>query len=165
MHGTYIIEVGYKKGLTDPLGHGLVDDIRHLGAAGVQQVTASQLYRLIGDLSVEDRNRIAQDLLCDPVVQDFRDGIEAQAPSAAGSKSKTKSKQAVIDVWYKSGVTDVVGESVLKGIQDLHVSGISEVRTGHRYRIQGIGQAEPAKKIAWSLLANPLVHDTFIHVD
>src|SRR6185295_14892716 len=104
MHGTYIIEVGYKKGLTDPVGHGLVDDIRHLGTPGVQQVTTSQLYRLIGDLSVDDRNRIAQDLLCDPVVQEFRDGIGAQAAPSA-PRSKAGAKQAIIDVWFKAGVT------------------------------------------------------------
>lgn len=164
MQGTYIIEVGYKKGLADPLGRGLVQDIRHWGARGVQKVAASQLYRLVGDLSPADRARIARDLLCDPIIQECRDGA-AKMPAASGSRSASRGKTAVIDVWFKPGVTDVVGESVLKGIRDLGVPGISEARTGTRYRLWGAPQAEPARKIAWALLANPLVHDSFIHVD
>ncbi|MFA5976031.1 MAG: phosphoribosylformylglycinamidine synthase subunit PurS [Elusimicrobiota bacterium] len=164
MRGTYIIEVSHKKGVSDPVGRKLAGELHHLGTHAVQYVTTAQLYRLVGNLSLEDRNRIAKDLLCDPIVQDSGDGTVG-VPASGLSRSKAHPTVAVIDVWFKTGVTDVVGESVLKGIQDLSISGVSEVRTGMRYRLWGLRTAEPARKIAGALLANPLVHDSLIHVD
>jgi len=159
MRGTCVVEVGYKPGMADSAGRSLREGIRHLGQRGIKKVTTSQLYRLVGGLSAQDRERIAKDLLCDPIVQEVRDAMGAPDPKAR------RAPCAVVDVWYKSGVTDVVGESVLKGIRDLQVTGVQEVRTGLRYRLWGLVRAEPARRIASALLANPLVHDSFIHVD
>ena len=74
MHGTWLIEVGYKDGVTDPTGLGLEKDCRHAGIKGVQQVAVSQLYRLVGALTPEERQRLASDLLTDPIIQTSRDG-------------------------------------------------------------------------------------------
>jgi phosphoribosylformylglycinamidine (FGAM) synthase PurS component len=71
----------------------------------------------------------------------------------------------VIDVWYKPGVTDAVGESVMKGIRDLNIPGVKEVRTGMRYHLKGVTRQEIAEKIALALLVNPLVNDSVVHAD
>ena len=57
-------------------------------------------------------------------------------------------------------MTDVVGESVLKGIRDLNIQGVKEVRTGMRYHFAGRHKREVAEKIALALLVNPLVHES-----
>jgi phosphoribosylformylglycinamidine (FGAM) synthase PurS component len=54
---------------------------------------------------------------------------------------------------------------VLKGIRDLDISGVNEVRTGMRYHLQGVTRQEVAQKIALALLVNPLVHESIIHAD
>lgn len=153
MHGTCLIEVSPKPGRVDPSARALQEDIRHLGLLKVQCVATAQLYRLVGELTAGERLRIAQDLLCDPVLQEFHDGGR-----------DTGGHSLVIDVWFKSGVTDVVGESVLKGLHDLGVDGLTEVRTGTRYRFSGRLDAKGGQKLALGLLANPLIHDRFIHV-
>ena len=62
-----------------------------------------------------------------------------------------------VEVWYKPGVTDSTGDSVKKGIKDLNVSGVEEVKTGQVYIISGkIGKAE-VEKICSGLLANNVV--------
>jgi phosphoribosylformylglycinamidine (FGAM) synthase PurS component len=162
MHGTHIIEVLPKAGVKDPTGSGLENDVRHLGVKSVKKVRSSQLYRIVGDLASQDRARIARDLLTDPVTQEYRDGAVDLAPAKAG---KSRSVSFLVDVWYKSGVTDVIGESVLKGIKDLKISSITEVRTGMRYRFEGLPNAQAAEKIALALLVNPLVNDQFVHAD
>src|SRR5258706_4100416 len=145
----YLFEVGYKPGVTDPVGQGLKHDIAHLGLARVKNVLSAQLYRISGQLSAEERARISRDLLCDPILHESREGV-APKPD----------KSMVIDVWYKQGVTDVVGDSVQKGVKDLGINGVQDVRTGMRYHLEGVTRREVAEKIALALLANALVHDS-----
>ncbi len=153
MPRTFLFEIGYKPGVKDPVGEGLKSDLEHLRLAKVKKVASAQLYKISGTLTAEQRVRIARDLLCDPILHEPRD------------KAFEKTRSMVLDVWYKAGVTDVVGESVKKGIEDLDISGVQEVRTGMRYHLEGITKRETAEKVALSLLVNPLVHDLVIHAD
>jgi phosphoribosylformylglycinamidine (FGAM) synthase PurS component len=156
-----VIEVRYKDAALDPVGRSLQEDVRHLGLRVAPRIQSSLLYRLIGRTSPKDRERIARDLLCDPVVQEYGDA----SGGVAAAKRNGSPSGIAIDVWYKPGVTDVAGESVLKGICDLNLSGVTEVRTGHRFRLLGVKQRAVAEKIAAALLVNPLVQDEFIHAD
>jgi phosphoribosylformylglycinamidine (FGAM) synthase PurS component len=153
MHGTWLIEVGYKDGVSDPTGLGLEKDCQHAGIKGVKKIAVSQLYRLVGELTPEQRTRLANDLLTDPIIQASRDGA-LREPGAT-----------TVDVCFKTGVTDVVGDTVMKGIRDLGVQGVAEVRTGLRYRFAGVKREELGRKVALTFLANPLIQDVFIHVD
>jgi phosphoribosylformylglycinamidine (FGAM) synthase PurS component len=150
---THLFEIGYKPGRVDPVGQGLKADIEHLRLGKVKSVASAQLYKVTGSLSAANKTRIAEDLLVDPILNESR------------SRQITESKSIVVDVWYKTGVTDVVGESVKKGISDLDISGVEDVRTGMRYHLEGVTKREVAEKIALSLLANPLVHELTIHAD
>ncbi len=153
MHGTYLIEVAYKEGIADPLARSVQQDVAHWGLKGLKKVATGQLYRLVGELSTADRHRIASDLLCDPVIQEFHDGGRDTSP-----------KSVTIDVWYKQGVTDVVADSVMRGLQDLGIQSISQVRTGQRFRFLGVTDAKKAEQAAAALLMNPLVQDRMVHV-
>jgi phosphoribosylformylglycinamidine synthase subunit PurSL len=163
MAHTHLFEIGYKAGVTDPVGQGLKHDIAHLGLAKVKQVASAQLYKVSGTLSADERSRIANELLCDPILNECQ---PSPLPGERASKARGEGKSAmVVDVWYKAGVTDVVGESVRKGIQDLDIHGVKEVRTGMRYHLLGVTRREAAEKIALALLVNPLVHDLMINAD
>lgn len=149
----HLFEIGVKPGIVDPVGQGLAMDIAHLRLGKIKRVASAQLYRITGDISSADCERITRDLLCDPILN------EVQSTPTADSKS------LMLDVWYKAGVTDVVGDSVKKGIQDLDITGVEDVRTGMRYHLEGVTNRETAEKIALALLVNPLVHDLTIHAD
>jgi phosphoribosylformylglycinamidine (FGAM) synthase PurS component len=181
MAHTHLFEVAYKTGVTDPAGLGLKNDITHLGLGHVKNVSSSQLYRIFGQLSVEDRSRIAQELLCDPILNECKEdpsprlrdplpkgrgpGLAFSLQGEGGRRPDEGKRSIAIDVWYKQGVTDVVGESVQKGIRDLNIGSVKEVRTGTRYCLDGITKREVAEKIALALLVNPLVHESTIHAD
>jgi phosphoribosylformylglycinamidine (FGAM) synthase PurS component len=154
MAHTHLFEIGFKPGVTDPVGQGLKNDIAHLGLGKVKQVASAQLYKVLGTLSAEDKGRITGELLCDPILNESRDKALAR-----------NEKSMVLDVWYKAGVTDVAGDSVRKGIEDLGIRGVKDVRTGMRYHLQGVTRRETAEKIALALLVNPLVHDLTINAD
>ena len=152
-----LIAVAHKPGITDPVGKGLAHDIAHLGLGKVKQVSSAQLYRLEGAMSDAERERIVGDLLCDPILHQSED-----APERSAGKAKPG---IAIDIWFKAGVTDVVGDSVRKGIQDLDIHTVQSVRTGMRYHLEGVTRREVAEKIAAALLVNPLVHEATIHAD
>jgi len=179
MGHAYLFEIGCKPGITDPVGRGLKQDIDHLGLGRVKNVSSAQLYRVSGQLSADEKNRIVKDLLCDPILNESRDpspGLRHPLPKGRGPTTLAFSLQGeggrrpdegsrramVIDVWYKTGVTDVVGDSVRKGIRDLNIHGVQDVRTGMRYHLEGVTRRDVAEKIALALLVNPLVHDSII---
>ena len=62
-----------------------------------------------------------------------------------------------VEVWYKPGVTDAVGDSVMKGIKDLGISGASSVKTGQVYIIEGKLDKKQIEKVCSGLLANGIV--------
>ena len=133
MAHTHLFEIGYKAGISDPVGKGLKHDIAHLGLGKVAHVASAQLYKITGKLSEADSARITKDLLCDPILNE------------PAGKPDPKAKAVTVDVWYKAGVT--------------------EVRTGMRYHLQGVMRKEAAEKIALALLVNPLVHEMTIHAN
>ena len=153
MRGTWLIEVGHKAGVPDPAGSGIEKDCKHARVKGIKTVQMSQLYRLEGELTPEDQRRVMEDLLTDPIIQISQDGA-LRKPGAT-----------TVDICFKTGVTDVVGDTVMKGIRDLGIQGVREVRTGTRLRFPGLKRAETARHVAVTFLANPLIQDIFTYVD
>ncbi|OGR89396.1 MAG: hypothetical protein A2992_04520 [Elusimicrobia bacterium RIFCSPLOWO2_01_FULL_59_12] len=185
MHGTYLIEVAHKPGITDPLAAEVLDDLKHAGlpagqagARGTFKLATSKLYRLIGRLSPQERARVGGELLSDPVVEEAHEGgwkpatLQARPRRTSGgpkekpgNRKAPKAKSVVVDIWFKPGVTDSVGESVLKGLRDMNLEEIQDVRTGMRYRFIGLKDPKVAEKLALAVLINPLIHDRTTHVD
>jgi phosphoribosylformylglycinamidine (FGAM) synthase PurS component len=164
MHGTYLIEVANKRGVKDTLAAEITEELKNLGAKLRGGIATSKLYRLIGELTAEQRARIGSELLSDAVTEEAHDGGWKPKETVGNRKSST-AKNVIVDVWYKQGVTDAVGESVLKGLRDMDLNKIEDVRTGIRYRFVGLKDRKVAEKLALQLLLNPLIHDRIIHVD
>ena len=62
-----------------------------------------------------------------------------------------------IEVWLKPGVTDAVGDSVLKGLHDMGVPDVQTAQTGQKYRIHGDLDQPKLEMIAQQLLANDVI--------
>lgn len=111
------------------------------------------LYGLEGNFSLREIERIAQELLCDPIVERFV--IDAKPEDV---------KTIFLDIWFKHGVTDPVGESVLKAIRDLNITTIERAFFGARYEFKEIQDDNRQKNLDERLilfanrhLLNPLV--------
>ncbi|MFH0797232.1 MAG: phosphoribosylformylglycinamidine synthase subunit PurS [Candidatus Omnitrophota bacterium] len=150
---THRIEVWYQKGVFNATASGLSGDIADLGIKSVQAVEVGAVYFVKGTLSRSLSRRhtqlelIARELLVDPVTQVFYVG------------QRKRPKEAVaVEVWFKEGVTDTVGETALKGLQDLGIKGVRQASTGRRYFLYG-KKLTPSevKTIAISLLANEVI--------
>ena len=140
------IEVAYKPTATDAMGEGIKKDIEDLRISGVDSVKTVHLYIIDGDLSEPDVQSICENLLTDRITQVY---------SYKGSSDDAGAW--VVEVTYKHGVTDTVGDSAVKGIKDLGVSGVKSARTGQKYVIKGSLSEGDIEVICKRLLANDVI--------
>jgi len=139
-----VVAVTYRRGVFDATGEIVKHDIVDLGIQGVQSVKVSSLYSIEGTLGGDRLKSLCRALLADPVTQEFR-------ISGGGQKGRC------IRVWFKPGVTDAVGESVMEACAAMGVSGVDRVRTGKEYVLTGKLSADDRKRICERLLANTVI--------
>ena len=144
----FFIAVWVKAGLPDPRGDALQKDIQDLGIITVTQARVRDIYLLEGRLSEAEVSRICQELLADPVVQEYGYG---EAPTSPGQQAH------VIEVAYNPGVMDPVEESIIKGIRDLGISTVLRVKTAKRYFLWGELSKQELETICDKLLVNPVI--------
>jgi len=145
------VEVGYKPTATDAMGEGRKKDIEDLGISGVNRVKTMQLYMIAGDLSESDVKSICENLLTDRITQLYAYKSSLVEQDDAGAW--------VVEVTYKHGVTDPVGDSTVKGIGDLGIGGVSSAKTGQKYVIKGSLSEDDVEVICKRLLANDVIQN------
>ena len=128
---------------SDPRGNFIKDSFHSFGLTGVDEVQVSDVYYVSGDLSSEQVEMIARELLCDPVTEEYRIG-------------KGEESAGVFEILYNYGVTDPKEESVRKAIADLGIE-IQSVKTGNSYVIKGEFDRDQLIKKAELFLFNPLI--------
>lgn len=154
----YRIEVRYRDDVPDAEGHGIVGDVADLGITSVDDVRTAQVYWVIGDIGNTEIEQLCSELLTDTVTQIFHyAAVEEDTTSASESKENLRSSW-IVDVRYRPGVTDTVGDSVLKGIRDMGIEGVQEAHTGQQYMVQGRELAKTdVEVLSRRLLANELI--------
>lgn len=138
------LEIATKKGLRDPRGLGLQADAHDLGVYGIRQITVDDVYYLVGEVDAKEIKRVAEELLSDPLTQEYYCGY----PDLEGHS---------IEVAYLPGVSDPVEETCLKAIAELGISGIEAVKTTRRYLIDGDLNNDDLERLSSRLLYNPIV--------
>lgn len=140
------VEVYYKPEVPDTVAQGILEDITDLDIHGVDSVRTATVYWIEGSLNAETIDRIGIELLADPITQDY----------ALGTANDTDTDWT-LEVQFKPGVTDAVGDSTVKGITDLGIAGVTTVRTGNKYWFTGNLNVEVLETIAQRLLMNEVI--------
>lgn len=140
------VEVYYKPEVPDAVGQGILEDIADLGISSVDSVRTATLYWLEGTLDSPTVDRICAELLADPITQAYTFAAQNET-----------SQDWTLEVQFKPGVTDAVGDSTVKGIKDLGITGVNVVRTGHKYWLTGALNTELLDTIAHRLLMNDVI--------
>ena len=144
------VEVGYKPEIFDAAGEGLKKDIEDLGIKGVNSIRVFDLYFIEGNLDQKKLRRICDELLVDPVTQEFRihgDSTNYQLPITSYQ----------VEVVFNPGVMDPVALTTLKGIQDLGIEGVNSIKTGKKYMLEGKISSSQLSILSEKLLYNPLI--------
>jgi phosphoribosylformylglycinamidine synthase II len=144
----YRIEVFWQAEQPDGRAADLLAQIAQLGLRGVQQVRVSNLYFLRGDLPPDALERLAGELLADPIVEGYRCGPAAAPAEEAGQ---------VVEVGYHPGVTDPVAENLLHRAHLLGCGSVEAAATAMRYHLAGDLLPAELERIAREILCNGVV--------
>ncbi len=130
----------------DPIGRSAAQEAIDLQLAdGTLAVHSARVYLIQAALTQQDVERVAAELLADPINQRRVLGSSAVDPATP-----------LIEVHYLPGVMDPVAQSTAEAIVEMLGGAIAEVRTGERYVFEGVS-AETARTIADRLLANTVI--------
>ncbi|MDD4889095.1 MAG: phosphoribosylformylglycinamidine synthase subunit PurL [Phycisphaerae bacterium] len=169
----YRIEI-VPKGESDPVGAAAGNEIRLLGIDAVKKVSAGRIFLLEADpadLPRPQAERIAADLLADPVVEQFHIGPTRLGARPQKGGPSPFSKQAeegagpllLIEVFYKPGVMDPVALSTQQAIADMGLK-VASIRTGRIYQITTAKKLSDAqiRTISGKVLANECIEQAIV---
>ncbi len=142
------IEVFNRPGFADVQGAGVLSDIKESGISTIEAVQFARVYLIEADLDDNFAQRLAKELLADPVCEDFYIG-RSGAPAGLA-------KATLLEVHLKSGVTDPVAESVTNAMKDLGATP-ETVRTARKYVLLGDLNNKQIDTIARKILANDCI--------
>jgi phosphoribosylformylglycinamidine synthase len=150
-------EVFNRPGLPDVQGNSVLADIRELGITTIEVVQSARVFLIEADFDKAFAERVACELLTDPVCEQHYLGRSTAPPGLA--------KATLIEVHLKSGVTDPVAESVMAALRDMGANPAG-VRTARKYVLLG-ERIKPAQidQIARKVLANDVIEDVVIGDD
>jgi len=146
-------EVFNRSDFSDVHGKSVLEDIRELGISSVQAVQSAKVFLIEADFDKNFAERVAQELLADPVCEEYYIG-RSGAPAGLA-------KATLIEVHLKSGVTDPVAESVMAAVADMGVKA-DNVRTARKYVLLGEITQSQTDTIAKKLLSNDCIEDCVI---
>ena len=146
------IEVRSKPPARDGHGEDVLKQVRDLGLRSVEGVESSRLFYLDMGPDAAAVERIARDLLADPVVERYqiRDG-GADAPPEADPRP-------VVVVRRKPGVMDPVAISTLQAVADMGLAA-QRCRTARKYYFAGRPSRDELCEIAAAILANDSIEE------
>jgi len=139
------VEVRPRTGEPDPRGEAAQRDAQGLGlAAAPTRIDTAEVYLIQGELTEDQLALLAETMLADPVMEQVTIG------AAAGPNG------AVIEVHPLPGVMDPAAEAVESAIRAALGFDV-QVRTARRFDMHGV-DAATARRVAESLLGNPVIH-------
>ncbi len=143
------IEIGFIKGIRDPLGEKIKKKIIDHLHIPTERVETIEVYTLDGDLDPEELENIAANPLSDPIIQRY-----------AVNRDPAENFDWLIEVGFRPGVTDNVGKTAREAISLLlnrALPATPAVYTSRQYLISGPIDRSGAEHIARDLLANELI--------
>ncbi len=147
------VEVFSRPGVPDVQGNSVLQDIRELGITSIEVVQSARVFLIEADFDQAFAERVAKELLADPVCEEYHIGRSGPPPGLA--------KATLVEVHLKSGVTDPVAESVMAAIADMGAVPAG-VRTARKYVLLGDVKASQIDTIARKILANDVIEDVVI---
>jgi phosphoribosylformylglycinamidine synthase len=150
-------EISAKKGFPDIHGKSVLEDIRQLNITSIEDVISEKVYLIEADFEQDFAERVARELLSDPVCQDWHIG-KSTIPAGPMQAS-------LIEVHLKSGVTDPVAQSVMAALGDMGAVQVQSVRTARKYVLLGSLSEQDRQTIARRCLANDCIEDVIYGTD
>ena len=156
-----IFRVVVQSGQSDPRSVGYFKDVLGLGFNNLQQIECQDLYFIEGQLREDELQRLALELLTDPVMQ------TATFDSLPANPANLAPFTVMVEVALRPGVTDPVAGQIVRAAHQLGFNGVFRAATGTRFLLKfdpsKVLISDPghlpdmAEKIARQLLANAVI--------
>lgn len=146
----YQIEIAMRSELIDPVASAIASDLKDLGISSVQSVKVVQIYLIESRFSEATAERVAAELLADPVINIF-----SVNRTVLDEKS---GNPGIVQIVKKPGVMDTVEESLHKGIRDMGLAA-KRVKTARKFLFYGNVTQEKTETIANKILANGVIEE------
>ena len=150
------VDVHLKDAAGDHAARAVVAGATELGIAGCTQAQTAAGWLIEGDLSRADIERLAAQVLTDPVTESFLAAEAGTAPLAAGPAHLP----TVVHVLPRAGVTDPSAQTAREAFALLGLRPAA-VRSVRKYWLPRMPDADAAR-LAWKLLASEAIHDVVI---
>ncbi|MCC8166629.1 MAG: phosphoribosylformylglycinamidine synthase, partial [Planctomycetes bacterium] len=150
---TYLVEVAVRDSEMDVEAHRALHDLREFGLNELASARSVRLYAIHGAFSPRDIDRVAAELLCDPIVEMF----SIDQPVFPGRDKLDH----VIDIARRPGVMEPSEASALKGIRELGYTA-EWLRLGRRYILNGPVSKNVLYTAVTRILANPIIEQVSI---
>ena len=128
----------------------LLSEARALGVSGGDEIRASKLYFLEGDLSEADIERLDAELFREPV-------SETCLWRRVGDDGVDLSNGDAVEVRLRTGVTDNVAGQIMRSAQQMGIP-LRWAATGRRYEFSGFERSEIETAVR-RLLCNPIIEE------
>jgi len=156
------VEIRPASGQVDREGERVLAEAGGLGLSSVKSVTAARSFLLQGDVDESVVARISRILLSDEVAESCSaKRIDSGASNGNGASGR------LLNVLFKPGVTDNVGLSALKALQDLDVP-VEAVATCRKYWLNGDAVDAELDRLSTRVLANDAIEHVVagaLHMD
>jgi phosphoribosylformylglycinamidine (FGAM) synthase PurS component len=143
---THIVEVSNKAEFRDSEGYSTLNLLSSILPGKIELVNFSRLYKLEGDFSASDVEKISQNILCDAVTENF-------SLHEVNKKGFYK-----VCVWLKPSASDVVGESVLEIAHRKGFKSLTSIRCGSGYFVKTKMSKQELEKLVKNTLVNPIIN-------
>ena len=125
---------------SDPRAAGLLSDAHALGLTELTRLECAQLYFIEGRVCPADLQRLAAELLSDPVAQtsEWR-SVESGGVASSQKPGFSEKPGFLIETALRPGVTDPVAEQIVRSARMLGINGVERAATGQQYVVQVVG--------------------------
>jgi phosphoribosylformylglycinamidine synthase len=143
----------------EPDGRALVLSLQiaHVGIERVESVQVSELTFLQGVLSARDVERLADELLVDPIVEGYRWWSGDSVAALQARRRADQGEDLAVEVGYRPGVTDPVADRLHRRMRALDIGCVDAVATGTRYVFTGDLSERDLHVIAEQVLCNDVI--------
>ncbi len=141
----------------DPRNGGYLKDAHALGFQHLKSIQVQSLYFIEGQLSQEDLQQLALELLSDPVTE------LASWTELPAAHSKAEDDSVILEVALRPGVTDPVAEQLVRAAHELELQGVRRAATGQRFILcfdESVSSSDAiglSASISAALLANNVI--------
>ncbi|MBL8850751.1 MAG: phosphoribosylformylglycinamidine synthase subunit PurL [Planctomycetaceae bacterium] len=146
------VEIRPAAGEIDREAARVLAEARALGAASIASVAAARSYLIEGDLG--DAAADAVELLADPVVETSE--VRRLSAAAIGGGAQHATGALLLNVLFKPGVTDNVGQTAAAALRDIELR-VDRVATCRKYWVNADASAADISRLCGKVLANDAI--------